>query len=539
MKNKWFVLAFMIVATIAFCSIIGMLQYQTTPKFERRIDHIEHQVKDSSLGISEIPEDGMVDDNFVSHLPLLVLDTNGEEIVNYKEYNKETDAFEVPEGIDPSVTMNLSVYDRDQAGNTLHDAPTLTSQGTIKVRGNSSAATGLPKLQYRMKLLDENGEKNKLDLLGMGEDDNWILNPTVRDQSYIRNYLAFNIAGQVEPFQPDVRYCEVLMKEQEGYRYMGLYMLYEPVDVSSNRINISKDASKYNIGNGYLLKKDRFDQNAMVLDTWATRQGYYQYGDAKLNQASYFMLEYPSHLESEKIAFIEEELSYIEQLLYYDELRNYRQLKQYLDIDSFVDYFILNEFFGNYDAGNNSTYMYKNVNGKLTMGPYWDFDGAMDNAKVEMTDPYTFAFPDQPWFNCLLKTEEFVKKVENRYHELRKNILNESDLYDLIDGAQNYLGNALLRDHSAYPYTYDLQIKKESKTGIEIDRRRYSIMDETQRVKDFLHEHGTYMDQNIYHLYEYVDHSYQKDSFQMLLAGGFILSFLVAIVLVQRYRYLK
>ena len=61
-------------------------------------------------------------------------------------------------------------------------------------------------------------------------------------------------------------------------------------------------------------------------------------------------------------------------------------LEQKLDMDSFVDFFIINEFFASYDAGQHSTYMYKSAEGKLTMGPYWDFDGAMDNSRMSLTN---------------------------------------------------------------------------------------------------------------------------------------------------------
>ena len=40
-----------------------------------------------------------------------------------------------------------------------------------------------------------------------------------------------------------------------------------------------------------------------------------------------------------------------------------------LDVDSFVDYFLFNEFTMNYDAGSYSTYLYKDLRGKLTIGP--------------------------------------------------------------------------------------------------------------------------------------------------------------------------
>ena len=66
-------------------------------------------------------------------------------------------------------------------------------------------------------------------------------------------------------------------------------------------------------------------------------------------------------------------------MLYSQDEALFKTYDRYIDVDSFVDYFLLNEFFGNYDAGNHSTYMYKESGGKLHIGPVWDFDQAMNN----------------------------------------------------------------------------------------------------------------------------------------------------------------
>ena len=47
-------------------------------------------------------------------------------------------------------------------------------------------------------------------------------------------------------------------------------------------------------------------------------------------------------------------------------------------MDNWVDYFIINEFAMNYDAGNLSTYVYKELGGKLQLAA-WDFNNGFDN----------------------------------------------------------------------------------------------------------------------------------------------------------------
>ena len=317
MKRKAWICASVCALIAVFCIAAGAVQYQFKGRSERYIDHIVNADADASLGAAAIPEDRMVDANFVSHLPLVVINTGGTEIKSYKKYNAETDAFEIPEGIDPYYPMEIWVYDSTEHCNRLTDEAGLKSAGRIKVRGNSSASDSLPKFQYTLKLETENGEEQALDMMGMGADDTWILSPTVRDASRVRNYIAYNIAGQIEPFQPDLRYCEVLFLDNGEYRYEGLYMMCESVKVSPDRVDISRDSSKYHVGQGYLLRKDRYDREAVTLHTWATEQGDYDLSTEENINRSFFMLEYPKNenVTEEVIENITAELSQIEKKL--------------------------------------------------------------------------------------------------------------------------------------------------------------------------------------------------------------------------------
>lgn len=532
-----------ILLTVIFCITFGILKSWITEADVRYIDHQVNREADSSIGITEIPEDRIVDESFTSHLPLIIIDTQGQEIINYKRHNSENNSFDIPEGIDPYFSMTLSVIDNDNHINKLSDPVSTTSLGKLKVRGNSSASWRLPKFQYSIKLLDEEGNNQKVSLLGFGEESSWILNPTINDSSYIRNYLTYNIAGMLEPFQPDVRYCEVIFKNSNSYEYGGLYMLYEPVRVSENRVNISQNESKYNLGLGFLLRKDRFDKNRITLNTWATEMGYYESlrRDGRISK-SYFSLEYPKNenVNQQVIDDITNYISEIEKILYSDNQNILLTIDQYIDLESFADYFILNEFFGNYDAGLYSTYMYKSPSGKLKIGPYWDFDGAFDNSANEMGELEILVFQYYPWFKNLLQLDSFVELLEERYHELRKSILNEDYIYNFIDEAQDYLGNAILRDRSVYDFYYNnLKSLEEKDTNLVIDRRRFDVEGETQRVKDYIHIHSKAMDKQIeefkYNISFYGNSSY----FNNLLAFGFIVVVLICSVLAQRYRHLK
>lgn len=544
MKRKLWICALLCGLTALFCVGAGVLQYRSAPRTERYIDHIVNADADPSLGTTTIPQDRMVGEDFTSHLPLVVIDTGGQEIVNYKQYNENTDAFEVPEGIDPYFPMQIRVYDRADHCNRPSDEAVLSSAGRIKIRGNSSANpfSSLPKFQYTLKLETEEGEEQALSMMGIGTDDTWILNPTVHDKSRIRNYLAYNITGQIEPFTPEMRYCEVLFAEGGEYHYGGLYMMCESVKVSPERVNIQKDASGYHVGTGYLILRDRYSAEEITLDTWGTREGYNNLArEDSRDQETVFALKYPKNEAAtpEVIASVEKEISRIEMALYNQDGSSWEHLKERIDVDSFAEYLIFNEFFCNYDAGLHSTYMYKAPWGKLTAGPYWDYDGAMDNWHG-LLDFDTFVFYGYPWFERLIQIEEFEQRIESRYRELRKTVLNDEYIAEFVDGTVRYLGNALLREDSAFgDYSYITEAAVEEETGLSVDQRRDSGAEEAQRIKDVLHLRGEWMDDNITMLQRFIHYVSKASDTTTVLAYSLILAFLISTVLARRYRQIR
>ena len=70
-------------------------------------------------------------------------------------------------------------------------------------------------------------------------------------------------------------------------------------------------------------------------------------------------VEYPDKevITEKGIQNITRQIDCFELALYADVWEEFVKYRDYIDMQSFVDYFILNEFFLNYDAGYNSTYM--------------------------------------------------------------------------------------------------------------------------------------------------------------------------------------
>lgn len=530
MHQKWKIALGMIVYAVVMCVLIGAVNYQNGAQEIKRVWH--HEIAagaDTELGLSEIPGDCLVDEHFVSHLPLVIIDTGGVEIPNYKYYDLETESFRVAEGIDPYVDMQISVIDNDSQINTLGDTPAVVSEGRMKIRGNTSSTSMFPKKQYTLKLETQDGEKNPLALMGMTAADTWILNGTQLDKSYMRNYLAMNTGGELDPYTPDMRYCEAVLKKGNAYEYMGLYILYEKIEQGPGRVDIPDVSAPPAMSDrSYMVLRDRLSQGDYNLSVHSTQ---YQ------RKSNWISLEYPSqrNITPEYWDYIQEDILQIEAALYSDEYKEFIRYRELLDVDSFVDYWIINEFFTSYDSGWNSTYLYKQADGTVAIGPFWDFDGCLDNYKDGLLVMETTALQDAPWFDRLITDDWFVERVIARYRQLRDSRLNEEVMEQRVAEVSAFIAKPVQRDMSRWSALYNGEqyLFEEEATGLLIDRNVASWEEETQRIMDVMRFHGDYLDKHITDLYRFVS----ADNRQLPnTAVGilFILAFFVSVILVQR-----
>ena len=93
----------------------------------------------------------------------------------------------------------------------------------IRMRGNSSRAFDKP--SYAIRLVDDEGENNPLSVMGMDAHHEWVLYGPWLDKTAIRNYMFYNLAGEMMSYAPNVRFCEVILNGE----YEGLYVMTEVI----------------------------------------------------------------------------------------------------------------------------------------------------------------------------------------------------------------------------------------------------------------------------------------------------------------------
>lgn len=512
-------------------------QPETTDLSARRIQAGEDFEAEEQAGITGRTnykdKELWVDETFTSSLPLVILDTGEQKPRRGVVWDSEKEYY-VPTGEDPYAYGEISVIDRADRCNRPGDKAETHAFCKVKVRGNSSG--NYDKKQYLLKLTDREGKAEKHSMLGMGDDSQWILNVSFIDKSLLRNYLAYITAGEIMPYTPDARFCEVLWKGQDGYRYEGVYLLLESVKVGKHRVDLPSYSENTAVTPA-LLRRDRYNVNGYMLENFA----------AQNNLASGFLdVEYPEKevLTERGVKNITRQVDRLEEALYADSWEDFVRYRDFIDMGSFVDYFILNEFFMNYDAGYNSTYMYMDYSGKVCMGPVWDFDQAMDNNQTISAILETTAFHSAPWFDRLLQDPVFTAAVIERYKELRRSILSDASLEKFVRETVEYLGTAVERDWARWGYYYIDGNYLQTEPGGTGDRNQKTHRGEVEKILHVLSVHGAWMDEHLDSLYQFkklsleeanVQTDSRKEDYRSALAVVFIGVFFISVRLVLKY----
>ena len=442
-----------------------------------------------------IDKDFKVKQGFHTNLPIVVLSLD----TDFPEYKRFRNGQEELLGEDdPYTTGSIRVIDSGTGDNSLATPVCYNSDIRIKLKGHSSIT--YDKKQFKFKSVYADGKENDTSILGMGEGSEWVLNGSMADKSMIRNYLAYRIASEIggNNMAPDSRFCEVLIEKDGSYDYQGVYLLMETISRGEERVNVDKYNPK-NTYSSYIVRRDRFTNFDVMLNTYGRENGLVVQEVKPYD--NWIGLKYPSKskVTDETIEYIEKDFSKMEKVVYSDNTAVFRAYDKYIDTQSFADYFLLNEFFGNYDAGKHSTYMYKNSGEKLKIGPVWDFDQAFNNNPLVEMDLEDLAFHTQDIYKQICNDKKFVKILKNRFTYLRQNELSNEHVFDVIDETTAYLKSAQVREWYRWaedyldpsnenPHNYHLE--SYQKDNVTLSRFTDEYEDEIYVIKNFIQKHG-------------------------------------------------
>ena len=182
-----------------------------------------------------------------TNLPIVWLDVDGQYIDRYERITAQMKIIHNGDG-----QLNY-------ADTIAHPGQTIDYEGYVALRyRGSSSFSASDKKPYSFRPLDkpleEGGTKKKVNILGMGKDNDWALLAPYADKSMMRDLLAFEVSRPWMEYTPQGRYCELFL---DG-TYYGVYILTETVSKGKHRINLSDPGlTGDSITGGYIMEVNR------------------------------------------------------------------------------------------------------------------------------------------------------------------------------------------------------------------------------------------------------------------------------------------
>tara|TARA_B100000214_G_scaffold371890_1_gene349107 strand:+ start:18 stop:1349 length:1332 start_codon:yes stop_codon:yes gene_type:complete len=377
-----------------------------------------------------------VDVNYTeSNLPIISINTFGENIPD-----------------EPRINAQMGIINNNSGTNNIEDDfNDYNGRITIEKRGNSSQEQEKP--PYRFETIDDNGENNNVKLLGLPEENDWILYAPWSDKSLMRNVLIYSLSNDMGRYAPRSEFVELYLNNE----YRGVYVLMEKIKRDKNRVAISSLDPNSNFGDnltgGYILKFD-------WAETGDNNGGFFSLIDGMRYNYHY---PKPDEISSEQESYIQSYINSYENIMNSNKYNSEQGYSKFIDIGSFVDFIILQEISRNVDAYGLSTYIYKDkesINNMLTAGPIWDFNhgfGNCDYYKAWETDgwniSYTYEDMDQRafWWLKLWNDDNFKEIVKDRYKVLRRSILSTTNINTKVDQYVSELGNSVNKNFTKWP----------------------------------------------------------------------------------------
>lgn len=396
-----------------------------------------------------------------SQLPIMVLETN--EFGFGDPYEKN------------NIFPHMGIIDNGpEAWNKVGD-PFNGYDGRIRGHVRGGASRGRPKLSYTIETQDSLGNNNNVSLLGLPEENDWVLYGSYIDKSLIRNELIFGLGRDMGHYTPRTRFCHLMLNGE----YMGLYSLTEKIKRDKNRVDIAK------------LKPDEISGNDLT-------GGYIFSFESDFE--SYFEYKYPDpdRIAPEQFIYFKDYLDSCHRVLnsnqFRDSLTGYHK---YYDLPSMIDFILITEMSHDFDAYVRSVYLYKNrddIDPKIYSGPLWDFDLSM-RPMYDFNNWQEWCFHQDNFIGIkrFLQDSAFVDELTERWYQLRSGILHTDSINQRIDQIIEPISNDINMNYKAWPTIHKPTITWSDSLGM-------SYEDVIIQLKNWLELHTDWMDQNMQYI---------------------------------------
>lgn len=382
----------------------------------------------------------------------------------------------------------------------------------VKWRGGSTNTADKHKRNYKIKTLNEKGKKQEISLLGMREDNNWILDAGQVDLFRLRNRIATEIWNDfaTKPYyaskEPKAKsgvtgkVVEVILNNE----YRGIYSLTETMD--RKELKLKKYDDKNQEFHGQLWKVSSWDKAQF----WEIDKDY----DNTQETWHAFETKYPDidDVNPTDYSPLYEAIDFVANSN--DEAFK-KEVGDYFDIPVLIDYQLFLETLKPIDNSGKNMYwgIYDVAKSKKLTLAIWDLDASVGqdwHCSTPLHPDYVFPNTNlgiKEGFNLYnrlssLNVDNYNEKVANRYHELRKTYFSEENLI------------------SKYQGYYDMLVKsgaasrEETKWSEDSDIGGYPLnfKEEIEYIKNWIIERLKYLDTTQFPLSTDISEIHQEEN---------------------------
>ena len=358
----------------------------------------------------------------------------------------------------------------DSAKGTLYDIG-------IKVRGQSSAM--FPKPGYSVEIRDDKGEGMDVSMFGLPPADDWVFHGPYVDKSMLRNALAYWLFRQAGRYAPRTKHFDLYINGV----YRGVYVMVEKIKRGKYRVNVSKlketDIAGDSLTGGYIWAFDKVGTNTGGAGN--NNKGGIDAEGFNTSDGLNVILHYPkkANIQKQQEEYLKKYLNDLEAL--FKNGKNGDGFEKYVDLGSALDYVLHQEITNNGDSYWCSFFLHKPkdktkngvfTEGKVTLGPPWDFNLAMSNGgmmgfggsgnswQIESSSKSgnggmwgmgggSLIAPK--WLTGMWKRSDYQSELKKRWAELRSGVWHTKVMDAYLDSMKTYLTKAADRNFKRWP----------------------------------------------------------------------------------------
>jgi hypothetical protein len=396
---------------------------------------------------------------YASTLPILIIENFGAGVIPQKGWSGNGSGIKQV----PRQNAAWATFDRQAGLSAITNAPQMFSD--IGIRGRGAFSSSWRQKPYSVEAMDADGGELNVSPLGMPPHADWTLyfpDPdSNKDPSLLFNTFAYELSRNFGDYSVRFRWVEAFINEDGGELRLadrrGVYAIIEKVSRGKDRLHfqqLSADGTK----GGWLLNLNRMDpqpETGWPAPNGATQPWYFHtagpnriqqtprnapvVGDDEPQQSNgYLNFDNPNGytINPNQRAAIENWFKEFEDVLWNnalwrDPVNGYRK---YLDDRDFADYFILNVLTRNGDGLLISMFPWKGDDGRLRMGPAWDYNWSAYYISGANATGSLLHRSDRLWYKRLFADPDFKQLYIDRWWELRRGPMSNAAIDAIIDG---------------------------------------------------------------------------------------------------------